>query len=59
MTNTRGQHCIYKENRSFLEKKKEEEYLLQQDKGALWFIKGSLILSASDTKCFWQWKGEQ
>jgi len=34
------------------EKKKEEEHLLQQDKGALWFIKGSLILLASDTNVF-------
>jgi hypothetical protein len=32
--------------------KKREEHFLQQDKGALWFIKGSLILLASDTKCF-------
>jgi hypothetical protein len=33
-------------------KRKKKEHFLQQDKGALWFIKGSLILSASDTECF-------
>jgi len=31
---------------------------LQPDKGASWFTKDSLILSASDTECFQQWNEE-
>jgi hypothetical protein len=47
MTNTRG-YCVQKEN----SKKKRDGNFLQQDKGAFWFMKDSLILSASDTECF-------
>jgi hypothetical protein len=32
--------------------RKRDEHFLQQDKGASWFIKSSLILSASDNECF-------
>jgi hypothetical protein len=50
MTSTRGQHYIYKEKS--IPSRKRDEHFLQQDKGASWFIKGSLILLASDNKCF-------
>jgi hypothetical protein len=36
----------------FLEKKEREEHFIQEDKGAFWFTKGSLILSISDTEFF-------
>jgi tRNA1(Val) A37 N6-methylase TrmN6 len=46
---------VLKKNLSVLKKKKKEkEHFLQQDKGAFWFTKDSLILSASDTKYFYQ-----
>ena len=46
MTNPR-RHCVQKEN-----SRKRDGNFLQQDKGAFWFMKDNLILSASDTKCF-------
>jgi len=38
--------------------RKRDEHFLQQDKKASWFIKGSLILSASDNECFKKWDGD-
>jgi hypothetical protein len=46
MTNTRG-HYVQKEN-----SRKRDGNFLQQDKGAFWFMKNSLILSASDIEYF-------
>jgi hypothetical protein len=50
MTSTRGQHYVEKEKS--IPSRKKDEHFLQQDKGAFWFIKDSLILSANDNKCF-------
>jgi hypothetical protein len=50
MTSTRGQHYVEKEKS--IPSRKKDEHFLQQDKGASWFIKGSLILLASDNECF-------
>jgi len=50
MNSTRGQHYVLKE-KSILFRKRDEHFL-RQDKGASWFIKGNLILSTSDNKCF-------
>jgi len=41
--------CLEKKS---IPSRKRDEHFLQQDKGASWFIKGSLILSASDNECF-------
>jgi len=52
------------ENRSLLERKKKKEKKKKRNisynkiMGHCGLIKCSLILSANDTKCFWQWKGE-
>jgi hypothetical protein len=43
MISTRGQHYVYK--KKSIPSRKRDEHFLQQDKGASWFIKGSLILS--------------
>ena len=38
--------------------RKKDGNFLQPDKGASWFTKDSLILSASDIECFQQWNEE-